>query len=140
MSLRPSATHYSYLLQRSSATDAAGQTSSLHDVHFCGTVVNADHTSYHVSHIWYETPLSLHLGGTPSDRPTDIIAFSVIIYLVVRSNVKQVPIPGLFRTIAQDAMYYFLVIFTSHFVLVMFQAFAHVRTLSLRSIFFLRPA
>jgi len=55
----------------------------------------------------------------------DLLAFSVIVYLVVRSNVNKAPISSLFKTIAQDATYYFLVIFTSHFVLVMFLAFAH---------------
>ena len=71
--------------------------------------------------------LEARLGDTRSDRPTDLLAFSVIVYLVVRSNVDKVPIPGLLRTIARDATYYFLVIFTSHFVFVMFLALASVR-------------
>jgi len=54
----------------------------------------------------------------------DLLAFSVIVYLVVRSNVKKVPIPSLLKIIARDATCYFLVIFTSHLVFVMFQAFA----------------
>jgi hypothetical protein len=71
--------------------------------------------------------LSFILGDTRSDHPADLLAFSVIVYLVVRSNVNKVPIPSLFKTIAQDATYYFLVIFTSHLVVVMFLLFASVR-------------
>jgi hypothetical protein len=69
----------------------------------------------------------LHPGGIRPDHPADLLAFSVIIYLVVRSNVNKIPISGLFKTIVQDATFYFLVIFTSHFVLVMFLIFAKVR-------------
>ena len=67
-----------------------------------------------------------HPGDIHSDYPPDLLAFSVIVYLVVRSNVKKDPIPRLFKTIARDATYYFLVIFTSHLVVVMFLAFASV--------------
>jgi len=67
-----------------------------------------------------------HLGGTRSEHPPDVLAFSVIIYLAVRSNVTKIPIPTIFKTIVQDATYYFLVIFTSQLVLVMFIAFASV--------------
>ena len=70
-----------------------------------------------------------------SDHPVDVLAFSVIVYLVVQSNVDKVPIPSLLKTIVQDATYYFLVIFTSHFVLVMFLAFASVSKSSQASIF-----
>jgi len=87
-----------------------------------------------------KTSFALRLGDTLSDHPTDILAFSVIVYLVVRSNVKKDPIPRLLKTIAQDATYYFLVIFTSHFVLVMFLAFAEVCILPSYSIFSLRLA
>ena len=60
--------------------------------------------------------------------PSDLLAFSAIVYLVVRSNIYyEVPIPSLLKTIARDATYYFLVIFTSHLVLVMFLLFASVR-------------
>ena len=69
------------------------------------------------------------LEDTRSDRLADVLAFSVIIYLVVRSNVNKIPIPSIFKTIARDATYYFLVIFTSHLVLVMFLAFTSVSTL-----------
>ena len=86
-------------------------------------------TSIHVSLLRYKRFLTLHPGGTRSNSPTDLLAFSVIVYIVVKSNVSRAPIPGLLRIIIQDATYYFLVIFTSHFVLVMFLAFAKVRIL-----------
>ena len=67
-----------------------------------------------------------HLKNTRTDHLVDFLAFSVIIYLVVRSNVNKIPIPSIFKTIARDATYYFLVIFTSQLVLVMFMAFTSV--------------
>ena len=83
--------------------------------------------SHHISPIRYKTFLVVYSGEAHSDHPTDLLAFSVIVYLVVRSNLYRVPIPSLLKTIAQDATYYFLIIFTSHFVLVMFMAFETVR-------------
>ena len=74
--------------------------------------------------------LFLYPGDTRSDNPPDVLAFSVIVYLVVRSNVYKAPIPSLLRIIARDATYYFLFIFTSHLVVVMFLVFANVRILS----------
>jgi len=73
--------------------------------------------------------LSLPSGRAHSDHPTDLLAFSVIVYLVVRSNIKKVPIPGLLMTIAKDATCYFLVIFSSDFVLVMFLVFKNLHQL-----------
>ena len=67
---------------------------------------------------------------TDSDHPADLPAFLLIIYLVVRANPNKIPIPRLFKIIAQDATYYFLIIFTSHFVLELTLLFATVRTLS----------
>ena len=75
-----------------------------------------------------------------SDHPTDLLTFSVIVYLVVRSNVSKIPIPRLLRTIVQDATYYFLVIFTSHLVLVLFLSLARVRILLQSSILSLQLA
>ena len=74
--------------------------------------------------------LVLHQRDTHSDYPTDFLAFSVIIYVVVRSNVYRVPIPGLFRTIVRDATYYFLVVFTSHLMVMFFLLFENVRIFS----------
>jgi hypothetical protein len=127
VSLSPSATRGSCLLLCFSGTDRTNPTSDLYDVHHRGTVVGGDLIFYHVSRVRYETSLGLHLGGIHSDRPADLLAFSIIIYLVARSNVNKVPIPRLLKTIAQDATSYFLVIFTSHFVYEMFLAFASVR-------------
>jgi len=84
-------------------------------------------------------PFIDHPGDTRSDRPPDVLAFSVIIYLAVRSNVTKIPIPTIFKTIVQDTTYYFLVIFTSQLVLVMFLAFASVSALSYSTIFSLIP-
>ena len=81
----------------------------------------------HMSRIWYETFLVPHLGDTHHDRPPDFLAFLVFVYLVVRSNVYRVPIPRLLKTIVRDATYYFLFIFTSHLVVVLFLLFASVR-------------
>ena len=72
--------------------------------------------------------LALHLGGdSDSDHPTDFLTFSLIVYLVLRANLYQHPMPSLFKTIAQDATYYFLVIFTSHLMLELTLLFARVR-------------
>jgi len=71
--------------------------------------------------------LSVEIVFTTVSLAYDILAFSVIIHLVVRSNVNRVPLPGLLKTIVQDATYYFLVIFTSHLLLVMFLAFGSDR-------------
>ena len=75
-----------------------------------------------------------HLRDTHSDHPSDVLAFSVIIYLAVRSNVTKIPIPTIFKTIVQDATYYFLVIFASHLVIAMFLAFASVSASSYSTI------
>ena len=69
-----------------------------------------------------------HLGVTRSNHLTDLLAFSVIVSVVVRSTVRGVPIPSILRIITRDATYYFLVIFTSHLLLVIFLAFARVST------------
>ena len=79
-------------------------------------------------------PLVIYLGNARPNHPADFLAFSVIIYLVVRSNVTKVPIPSILKTIARDATYYFLVIFTSHLVIVMFFLFASVSSSSQSSL------
>jgi hypothetical protein len=119
-----------YLLQCFSTIDLTGPTSDLYDMHLRGTVVRGSRTYHHVSRIWYEIPLVLRPEDIHSDRPTDLLAFSVIVCLVVRSNVNKIPVPSLLRTIVRDATCYFLIIFTSHFVLVMFLVFGRVRILS----------
>jgi len=49
---------------------------------------------------------------------TDTLAFLVIVVLAVRSRFRG-EMPRILRKIAQDTTVYFLVIFTSHFALVM---------------------
>jgi hypothetical protein len=129
-----------YRLRCFSKTGPADPTSALYDVFFCGFVVCGSRIYNHVSRIRYETHLVLRPGDIHSDRPTDLLAFSVIVYLVVRSNVNKIPIPSLFKIVVRDATRYFLVIFTSHLVLMVFLKFANVRISSQSSIFSLRSA
>ena len=76
------------------------------------------------------SPFIDHLGETHSDHHADLLAFSVIVYLVVRSKIIKVPVPSLLKTMVRDATHYFLVIFTSHLVLLMFLIFVSVSTSS----------
>ncbi|KAF9644220.1 hypothetical protein BDM02DRAFT_3122279 [Thelephora ganbajun] len=66
----------------------------------------------------------LEIGFTTISLLYDFLAFSLIIYLVARSNVYKSPIPSLLWTIAQDATLYFMFIFTSHLVLELTLLFA----------------
>jgi len=66
----------------------------------------------------------LEIGFTVTSLIYDLLAFSVIVYLVVRSNIYNFPIPTLLKTIARDATYYFLLIFTSHVIFVLVLLFA----------------
>jgi len=59
-------------------------------------------------------------------RVTDISAFLVIVVLAAKSGIRGFRMPGILRTIVQDATVYFLVIFTSHFVLEMTLILARV--------------
>jgi len=49
----------------------------------------------------------------------DFLAFSLIVFLAKASTTEGLKIPRLLRVIAEDSTRYFLVIFTSHFVLTM---------------------
>jgi len=49
----------------------------------------------------------------------DFLAFSLITYLAVRWGIENREVPTIMGTIAEDSLRYFLVIFTSHFVLEM---------------------
>jgi len=75
--------------------------------------------------IWKEAPTLTTL------TIPDLLAFSVIVYLVVQSNVRRVQVPRLLRTIAQGATHYFLIIFTSHLVLELTLLLARVRVFSM---------
>lgn len=60
--------------------------------------------------------------GIPSSItkvPTDLLAFLVIVLLVIGSKNRGFKMPHILRTIVQDSTVYFLVIFTSHFLLEM---------------------
>jgi len=70
------------------------------------------------------------LEDTRSDHPPDLLTFLVIIHLAVQSSVRSIPIPNILKTIMRDATYYFLVIFTSHIVIIMFLTLAKVSTSS----------
>jgi len=80
----------------------------------------------YLSLLWY-VRITLHLNWTMfiSADPSgdmyapDSLAFSLIIYLAIRSKALSVKIPTILGTMAEDATRYFLVIFTSHFVLEM---------------------
>ena len=67
--------------------------------------------------------------GSSVDYSADLLSFSVIVYLVVRSNVYKFPVPSLLKIIARDATYYFLIIFSSHVVFVFTLIFGKVRKL-----------
>ena len=109
-----------------SGTDPTRPTSRLYDVHPRVAVFYGSRIYHHVSRIRYGTPLAIHLGDTHPDHLPDVLAFSVIVFLVVRSNVTKIPLPGILKTIVRDATYYFLVIFTSHLITAMFFWFACV--------------
>ena len=131
----PSAPHNSRLYHCFSITDPPGPTSDLYDMHRCWTVVYGDCIYRFVFRIRYRTSFAIHLEDTHPDHPPDLLAFLVIVFLVVRSNVAKVPIPSILKTIVRDATYYFLAISISHLVSVMFLGFASVGTSSEPSLF-----
>ena len=49
----------------------------------------------------------------------DFLAFSLMMFLALRWGVGKLRTPTIMATIAEDSLWYFLVIFTSHFVLEM---------------------
>jgi len=63
---------------------------------------------------------------------TDLLAFSLVVYLAARSNMFRSSLLGV---IAQDATIYFLMIFTSHLVLELTLIFGRVRVFSRRPFF-----
>jgi len=75
-------------------------------------------------------PSCLRLAGTHPDSSPDVLIFSTIVYIALRSNLYQFRIPSLLRTIVQDATHYFLVIFTSQLLLVLTLTLTRVRILS----------
>jgi len=61
-----------------------------------------------------------------TDATIDFLTFLVIVVLAAKSGLKDFKMPSIFRTIVQDSTVYFLVIFTSHFVLEMTLLLARV--------------
>ena len=62
------------------------------------------------------------LGWVPltDDVPvSDVLAFLMVTFLARKAKVRGIRVATLLDTIAKDATWYFMVIFTSHFVLVM---------------------
>ena len=57
----------------------------------------------------------------------DFLAFLLIIFFVIKSKASTLKIPSLLGIILEDATRYFLVIFTSHFVLEMTLTLGRVR-------------
>ena len=75
----------------------------------------------------------LHLKSRPSSvdattRLPDSLAFAFIIYFARTSRSAGLRVPTLLGTIAEDAMRYFLVIFSSHLVLAMTLLLARVKS------------
>ena len=58
-------------------------------------------------------------NSTENVYESDFVAFSLMIILAVTSGARGLKIPMILRTMAEDATRYFLVIFSSHFVLEM---------------------
>ena len=83
-----------------------------------------------ISLVYGRKPSLPLVWGRNPHRLADFLAFLVIIYVAVESKVWQFGIPSLFRTLAQDATRYFLVIFTSHLVLELTLIFGTVRIIS----------
>ena len=61
-----------------------------------------------------------------TQHESDFLAFTMVVFLVTRLRATGIKIQSLMETIAADAVLYFLVIFTSHFVLAMTLYFARV--------------
>lgn len=72
-------------------------------------------------------PISnLHLVALNLLRKTDFLAFSLIIFLAMRSRIPGLRVPNILDIIAKDATRYFLVIFTSHLVFELTLSFGRV--------------
>lgn len=59
-------------------------------------------------------------------HPPDFLAFSLVLFLAIRSKVPGFKGPRILGTIADGAVRYFLVIFTTHFVFEMTLLFGRV--------------
>ena len=72
---------------------------------------------------------------TDIDCLLDLLAFLFIIHLALKSRSYRSKLPNLLKIMAEDATLYFLVIFTSHFLLVVTLVFGSVRTSPHRFVF-----
>ena len=105
-------------------------------MHFRAAQTHGNWIYHHISSIRYKVSLIFHLtGDTYADYPTDLLAFSLVIYFVLRSNAYSFQMSNLFRVVAQDTTHYFLVIFTSHLVLELTLVFGAVSIMSCHPVF-----
>ena len=88
-------------------------------VYFTGIEPWRSHTQAYPSFTVTETALNYPHIADRTVFASDFLAFVLIILLAVWSKAGGLEIPMILRAIAKDATRYFLVIFTSHFVLVM---------------------
>ena len=143
MSLSPGDACNLYPLQHVSGTAHIDPTEPFQDMRFRTAQACGNGICHVVSTIRYETSFDFRLiRDTHLDCPTDLLAFSLVVYLALRSGAykSQSQMPSLFRTMAQDATIYFLVIFTSHLVLELTEIFGRVRKSWYRSMFSFSPA
>lgn len=91
-------------------------------MHICPAPNPRDRIYQHLPPLWYArvfssfTPLTDHADNA---HTLDSLAFLLIILLAKTSTTSGSRVPGVLGIIVEDATRYFLVIFTSHFVLVM---------------------
>jgi len=82
----------------------------------------------HLALLWFAFSEVLLYPSSLTILPTDSAVFLVIVLIAAKSAIKGYKVPGVLRTIVQDATIYFLVIFTSHFIFEMMLIFGRVST------------
>ena len=74
-------------------------------------------------------PLTVHIAAANSFIQ-DTFAFVVIVYSARGlSRTRSAGVPSLLGNIVENATSYFLIIFTNHLVVILFELFAHVSTI-----------
>ena len=74
--------------------------------------------------LWCQNPRD---SGSLTDKFTsDFLVFSLVILFARKSRVPGLKFPSLLDTVAEDATWYFLVIFTTHLLLVITLSFGRV--------------
>ena len=128
MSLGLDCAHNSCIFRYFSANYPPDQRWGLWALRYTARHTRGNWASRYIRIIRYETLAAFRpAGNTHTYRPTDLLAFLLFIYVALRTGAWEFKLPNLFRTIAQDATCYFLVIFTSHIVLELTLIFARVR-------------